>query len=597
MMRPDEVLSVLRPHGATENNWQVELVLEFIYWGVVALLTLVLLIFRPGIFRRVEGYFLRISRNSAQALGFVVFSALALRLALLPVLPIPEPIANDECSYLLQAKTFAMGRVTNPTPAMWVHFETFHVNMWPTYQSMYPPANAMFLAPAYVLHVHPWWGVWLSIGLMCGAVCWMLQGWMPLPWAFLGGMFCVLRFATFSYWMNSYWGGAAAAIGGALVFGALPRIKHSEKVRYPLIFVLGLALLANSRPYEGLVVSIPAVIALAVWLFGFRRRRPLQLAAFAPAIALAAAVAAGMAYYNWRSTGNPLDMPYAENQRQYHISKPFIWQGRYPIPAYHHQVMRTMYVMHELPDYLSRKYPDALLNMLELKVRVYYDFFVWPLFIVLAFSFRTMLRSRHVRLLGLTLLLFLAGLLVEQWPPHAQYAAPGLCVVVATVLFSLRLFRTLQVRGIPLGPMFVRAAVLCAGLWMAVPLVAAALNPFSVGLYSVMPPPLDRARLETQLEQQPGPQLLFVRTRRSNRGMFDWVYNQPDIPNAKVIWARDMGPQANQELIHAYPGRQMWIVDQDDGIMRLTPYGQQDQDLDPARILHVAANQPVASNR
>src|SRR5262249_8796692 len=210
---------------------------------------------RPKLWRRwFEDIDQRIGRlASRKGLAVVAVGALALvgRAALIPFLPTHEPVVTDEFSYLLAGDTFASGRVTNPTHPMWKHFETIHVLQQPTYMSMYPPAQGLALAAGVKLAGHPWVGVYLSAVLMSAAICWMLQGWLPPRWALIGGLLAVLRLGLFGYWMNSYWGGAPAAIGGALTLGALPRMMKHLKLSLTLIMGAGAAILAASRPYEG----------------------------------------------------------------------------------------------------------------------------------------------------------------------------------------------------------------------------------------------------------------------------------------------------------------------------------------------------------
>src|SRR5262249_11952297 len=145
-------------------------------------------------YERVEHALGLVARKRRLSVVLVGLLALALRAAVLPILPIPEPGVHDEFSHLLAADTFAHGRFTNSTHPLWHHSETFHEIQKPSYMSMYPPAQGLILAFGQVVFGHPFWGVWLSVGLLCASICWMLQEWLSEGWALFGGLYAVVRF-------------------------------------------------------------------------------------------------------------------------------------------------------------------------------------------------------------------------------------------------------------------------------------------------------------------------------------------------------------------------------------------------------------------
>ena len=130
-------------------------------------------------FSALESFLDRLARRQRLSVFVIGFVALAARLSILPLSPIPNPFIHDDFSFLLAGDTFASGRLTNPTPPMWMHFESFHITMKPTYMSMYFPAQGMVLAAGKLIAGNAWFGVLMSAALMCAAICWMLQAWLP----------------------------------------------------------------------------------------------------------------------------------------------------------------------------------------------------------------------------------------------------------------------------------------------------------------------------------------------------------------------------------------------------------------------------------
>ena len=65
---------------------------------------------------------------------------------------------------------------------------------------------------------------------------------LPPAWAMFGATLAVLRFGILFYWMNSYFAGSLIALAGALVLGALPRIRRHGRLRDAVVMGTGLAM-------------------------------------------------------------------------------------------------------------------------------------------------------------------------------------------------------------------------------------------------------------------------------------------------------------------------------------------------------------------
>lgn len=555
--------------------------------GAFAMISMGLCVMWPTVasawFARIEQVFGKLARRKHLAVFVVGITALLLRLAILPLIPIPTPFVPDDFSFLLASDTFAHGHLTNPTPAMWMHFESIHITMNPSYVSMYFPAEGLILAAGQVLFGHPWFGQLIVMALMCAAICWMLQAWLPPTWALLGGILAILRIGLFSYWINTYTGaGCVAALAGALVFGAFPRILRKPSVRDVLLLSLGIVTLIYSRPYEGFLLCLPVLFVMIRWMLS-KKRPPGRVLFKLSAIPLACVTIAALwlGYYDQHAFGNPMTLPYTVDRNTYAISPYWIWQKARPEPAYRHKAMHDFYIDGEAKLVEQFHTPSGFLLQNLLKATTAIQFFAGISLLPALIMGRRVFFDKRTRFFVLSCLVWVPGMFIVVFLlPH--YYAPftaAFYLLGLQCLRHLRAWRPGQLRvGISMARFAVASCVVLAAIrvW-ADPLhihyaswpgkTFWVLNWYGPGVFGQ-----ERDKVESSLERLPGQQLVIVRYAKDHDPIKEWVYNLADIDHSKVVWAREMDTRNNENLLRYYKDRKAWLVQPDMQPAAITPY-------------------------
>lgn len=510
-----------------------------------------------------------LARRTGWSMLLLAVLVAGLRLALLPVHPVPTASGADDFSFLLLGDTLAHFRLANPAHPLHRFFETTFVLEQPSYSSIYPLAQGLVLAFGQLLFGSPWAGVLISMAVLAALCYWMLRGWTSPGWALAGGLLAVCQFGPLNAWMNNYWGGAPSAIAGCLVFGALPRVRERFQPRDALLLGLGLGIQMLSRPFESVFLGLSVVL---FFLPDLRQRKQWPQLVRAGAFACAAVLpAAGlMLLHNHAATGSWTTLPYALSRYQYGVPTTFTFQPN----AEPHNTLTPAQQLYAAGQ--AEVHDSAGSYFFRLGSRAgFYRFFLLPPLVVALLFFLPLLRRYRYGWIAVTIALFALG---TNFYPYffPQYVAALASLFLLAAILGLQWLSELA----PGGPFSARLLVgLCAAhflFWYGIhatgdDAIFRAMAPYETADAINYGDAEGRIAVNRRLAQEPGRQLVFVRYF-STHGYHEWVHNAADIDHARVVWALDLGPAQNDDLKRYFPDRKVWLMEPDALPPRLAPY-------------------------
>lgn len=501
---------------------------------------------------------------------FIIALNILLIAAAVSIAGIPTAQTHDEFGYLLAADTFLNRRITNPTPLSPQHFEYFHILLNPVYASKYPPLQGVFLAIGKGSAGFSIAGVWLSSLLSGLAVYWLSRAVFSLRWSLLGTIYWMSAPLNL-VWLDSYWGGHVAVIGGALSLGAFFRFLKDTTAKNLIIWGIGIFLLLNSRIYEGTVLTgILVFFWILETLKNKKNGRDIYRAA-AVFILIICANLAWIAYYNYSVALDPLVLPYSLHHSQYHQVPLFVFQSlgepKRAIPP----VIRKLderWSADFLNDYKS---PSAAIVSTIERIPVYLVWltrspFLLALFLIGLYGLATGADETSGRKILVIFSIFLAALFLTVFKGDRFIAPVAGLAFVSITLAAKMLYRR-------------------KGFWkplvLLLPLIIG--GGFMSGLISLelkrIPPALlennfqSRVQIIEYLKSKGGKHLIFLETDEANPADSRfYVYNEADIEASAIIWAHNSSDSENRVLIENFQNRKFWLLKNIDNQAVLTEY-------------------------
>jgi hypothetical protein len=179
-----------------------------------------------------------------------------------------------------------------------------------------------------------------------------------------------------------------------------------------------------------------------------------------------------------------------------------------------------------------------------------------PLVLCLVYSSWRLLHSRRFRIPIVLLLLFYLGVAAEvAFLPH--YFAPGIVLLFLMITAAVRdvssRFPKGKVRNLA------TSALVFWIVLSGVSRIMHHLEPADSRKFIAK-----RDLVIARLNKEPGKVLVFVRYGPKHNIHLEWVFNGANIDESRIVWARSLPNGKDDELLHHYPTREAWILEDDE---------------------------------
>ena len=519
----------------------------------------------------------KLSLEGNPLLGAVLIAGLVTLLcdfAFAALVRLPEANYHDEFSYLLAAETFAAGRLTNPSPEFGDHFESFHILTIPSYQSKYPPGQGLFLALGLIVGGFAGLGVWLSHAVAVGGICWFLGQFTAVRWALLGALSFGLHDRVVMWWGQTYWGGAVAALGGALLFGGFAGWLRDCKTSSSVMMGIGAGVLAASRPAEGGLCCLGVLVGLAAQFYRSPEQRRTAARCVAGGIAGVAPLLLLLAIYNQSVTGNPLRLPYQAWIDQYHIGL----SG--PVAELKPQSAMTPFGRYQYDFFSDQEYRyKSSFAFWKLAFRLR-PFYLPGLTLIALLGVRRPRSLVSVVLTG-SVLVVLSFIFFNPAGGFPHYLSPVAAPITLGIVFGLRrAFCRIPGTRPSMGLVALAVCICLGGFRLAVVWPAAdAITGKSV----------ESARhdLMVNLETRQLDGLVLVLYGPGHLPAAEYVYNGSELRSSsgaggpRIVWARALDESRDRQLVASYPDRAAYVyfLDQNGGaLIEFEEFAQKNRD-------------------